>query len=32
MGLGFSRDDVGKFIGLYLELGILDEDPFVSIE
>ena len=32
MGLGFSRDDAGKFIGLYLELGILDEDPFVSIE
>ncbi|MHA1555943.1 MAG: pyruvate, phosphate dikinase [Candidatus Heimdallarchaeota archaeon] len=32
MGLGFSRDDAGKFIGLYLDLGILDEDPFVSIE
>ena len=25
-------DDAGKFIHLYLELGILDEDPFVSIE
>ncbi len=32
MGLGFSRDDAGKFIGLYIDLGILDEDPFVSIE
>ncbi|NHJ04061.1 MAG: pyruvate, phosphate dikinase [Candidatus Heimdallarchaeota archaeon] len=32
MGLGFSRDDAGKFIGLYLELGILEDDPFVSIE
>ncbi|HUU79318.1 MAG TPA: putative PEP-binding protein [candidate division Zixibacteria bacterium] len=30
--LCFSQDDVGKFIGLYLELGILEEDPFVSIE
>ncbi len=32
MGLGFSRDDAGKFINLYLDLGILDADPFVSIE
>jgi len=32
MGLGFSRDDAGKFIGLYIDLGILEEDPFVSIE
>ncbi|MHA1759732.1 MAG: putative PEP-binding protein [Candidatus Heimdallarchaeota archaeon] len=32
MGCGFSRDDAGKFINLYLELGIIDEDPFVSIE
>ncbi len=32
MSLGFSRDDASKFIGLYLDLGILDEDPFVSIE
>jgi len=32
MGLGFSRDDAGKFIHLYIEFGILDEDPFVSIE
>ena len=32
MGLGFSRDDAGKFLGLYLDLGIIDGDPFVSIE
>ncbi|MBN1328166.1 MAG: pyruvate, phosphate dikinase, partial [Candidatus Heimdallarchaeota archaeon] len=32
MGMGFSRDDAGKFIPLYIQLGILDEDPFVSIE
>ena len=30
--LGFSCDDAGKFILLYLKLGILEEDPFVSIE
>jgi pyruvate,orthophosphate dikinase len=32
MGMGFSRDDAGKFIPMYLEMGILKEDPFVSIE
>jgi len=32
MGLGFSRDDAGKFIGLYIDLGIIEEDPFVSID
>ncbi len=30
--LGFSRDDAGKFIKEYLERGILDEDPFETIE
>ena len=30
--LGFSRDDVGKFIGKYLEMGIFDRDPFQSID
>lgn len=29
---GFSRDDVAKFIPLYVEDGILPEDPFVSID
>ncbi|MEA2071121.1 MAG: pyruvate, phosphate dikinase [Asgard group archaeon] len=32
MGLGFSRDDAGKFIPLYLEKGIMKGDPFVTIE
>ncbi|MBN1328171.1 MAG: hypothetical protein JXA54_01745 [Candidatus Heimdallarchaeota archaeon] len=32
MGMDFSRDDAGKFIPLYIQLGILDEDPFVTIE
>ncbi len=32
MFCGFSRDDAGKFLPLYLQLGILDEDPFVSID
>ncbi len=27
-----SRDDAGRFISTYLELGILDSDPFVSID
>ncbi|MEM4326616.1 MAG: pyruvate, phosphate dikinase [Candidatus Diapherotrites archaeon] len=30
--LGFSRDDAGKFIKDYLEKGILEKDPFVSID
>ncbi len=30
--IGFSRDDAGKFIPLYIELGIFDEDPFVTID
>jgi pyruvate,orthophosphate dikinase len=32
MGLGFSRDDAGKFIPLYLQQGIMSGDPFVTIE
>ena len=28
MGFGFSRDDVGGFVGDYIEKGILDADPF----
>jgi pyruvate,orthophosphate dikinase len=27
-----SRDDAGKFLGAYLDLGILENDPFVSID
>jgi pyruvate,orthophosphate dikinase len=29
---GFSRDDAGKFLGHYVEHGILPRDPFVSID
>ena len=32
MTFGFSRDDAGKFLGPYIELGILAEDPFVSLD
>jgi pyruvate, orthophosphate dikinase len=27
-----SRDDAGKFLSTYIELGILEDDPFVSID
>ncbi len=29
---GFSRDDAGKFLGIYQEKKILDRDPFASID
>jgi pyruvate,orthophosphate dikinase len=29
---GLSRDDAGSFLGDYLRHGILDKDPFVSID
>jgi pyruvate,orthophosphate dikinase len=29
---GFSRDDAGKFLGVYQERKILDRDPFQSID
>ena len=32
MGFGFSRDDIGSFLGDYLEKGILPDDPFQSID
>jgi pyruvate,orthophosphate dikinase len=32
MGFGLSRDDAGKFLGYYQEAGILEKDPFVSID
>jgi len=32
MGFGFSRDDIGGFLGDYIEKGILPEDPFQSID
>ena len=32
MTMGFSRDDAGKFLRYYLDKGILEKDPFVSID
>jgi pyruvate,orthophosphate dikinase len=32
MTYGFSRDDAGKFLQYYIAHGILDQDPFVSID
>jgi pyruvate,orthophosphate dikinase len=32
MTFGFSRDDVGKFLPVYLEKGILTSDPFQTID
>ena len=32
MSMGFSRDDAGKFLGPYIESGILPKDPFVSLD
>jgi pyruvate,orthophosphate dikinase len=32
MAFGFSRDDAGKFIKVYLDKGILAKDPFVTID
>jgi len=32
MGFGLSRDDAGKFLLYYQEHGVLDKDPFVSLD
>jgi pyruvate,orthophosphate dikinase len=32
MGFGFSRDDTGKIIKEYIKKGVLDEDPFQSLD
>jgi pyruvate,orthophosphate dikinase len=32
MTLGFSRDDIGKFLPIYLEKGILEHDPFQILD
>ena len=32
MTYALSRDDAGKFLAEYIEQGILDDDPFVSID
>ena len=32
MTFGFSRDDIGKFLGAYQDKKILDKDPFATID
>jgi pyruvate,orthophosphate dikinase len=32
MTFGFSRDDAQKYLDRYMELGILKQDPFVTID
>ena len=32
MAYALSRDDAGKFLGAYMDAGILENDPFVSID
>jgi len=32
MGMGFSRDDAGRFIKVYLNKKILDNDPFQTLD
>jgi pyruvate,orthophosphate dikinase len=32
LAFGFSRDDIGKFLRIYLEKKILDKDPFATLD
>jgi pyruvate,orthophosphate dikinase len=32
MGCGFSRDDAGKFLSEYVDLGIYEKDPFQTLD
>jgi len=32
MGFGYSRDDAGKFLPIYIEKGILEHDPFEILD
>ncbi len=32
MTFGFSRDDAGRFLPSYVEMGILEKDPFVTLD
>jgi len=32
MGFGYSRDDAGKFLPIYIEKGILKDDPFEVLD
>lgn len=29
---GYSRDDAGRFLGYYVELGILEDNPFSTLD
>jgi pyruvate,orthophosphate dikinase len=32
MGFGFSRDDIGKFVGMYEERKLVPANPFVTVD
>ncbi len=32
MGCGFSRDDAGKFLGEYVDMGVYEYDPFQTLD
>jgi pyruvate,orthophosphate dikinase len=32
MGFGLSRDDAGRFLAYYIDHGLLDKDPFVTLD
>ncbi len=32
MGFGYSRDDAGKFLPIYIDKGILKHDPFQVLD
>ena len=32
MTMGLSRDDAGRFLPFYVEMGVLPEDPFVTLD
>ena len=32
MGFGYSRDDAGKFLPVYLDQGVLEKDPFQTLD
>jgi pyruvate,orthophosphate dikinase len=32
MGFGLSRDDAGRFLAYYIDHGLLEKDPFVSLD
>ena len=32
MGFGLSRDDTGRFLPAYVEVGVLNDDPFATLD